>query len=341
MEVIIPCAGLSSRFPGLRPKYLLTDYSGKLMVERAAAPYIGKYPVTITILAEHDRVYNARAILKEVFGTSIKIVTLDNPTKGPAETVYKTIESGNIDIHSSILIKDSDSFFDSPTVDGNVIYVCDLNKNTHIRNLHAKSYTITNNQEVITTVVEKQIVSNNFCAGGYQFESAKIFQNAFDAITKTNKEIFVSHIIDWMISKEFIFVEQHVENMIDVGTSTDWFAFNNRPTYFCDIDGTLVKNKHPEDPDIEPLQENINVMIKEQDRDCMIVFTTARPKQFESITRKMLDSFGFKNYELIMGVNHSKRILINDFANSLPYPSAEAINIIRDSESLSKYIKGE
>ena len=35
MEIILPCAGLSSRFPNLRPKYLLTDYSGKMMIEGA------------------------------------------------------------------------------------------------------------------------------------------------------------------------------------------------------------------------------------------------------------------------------------------------------------------
>lgn len=340
MEVIIPCAGLSSRFPGLRPKYLLTDYSGKLMVERAAEPYVGKFPITITILAEHDRVYNAQARLREVFGENITILVLDQPTKGPAETVYKTIKLSGIDPSSSILIKDSDGFFNSPVVQGNVIYVCDLNKNTHIKNLHAKSYTVTNDQGLIVTVVEKQIVSNNFCAGGYQFEFASDYQRVFEEISNYNSEIFVSHIIDKMLSDGSIFVEQTVEHMIDVGTADDWFAFNNKPTYFCDIDGTLVKNKHPEDPDVEPLQANIDFMLKEQSRDCKIIFATARPRRFESITRSMLDNFGFKNYELIMAVNHSKRILINDFANSLPYPSAEAINIVRDTESLPNYIKG-
>ena len=30
MEVIVPAAGLSSRFPGMKPKYLLHDFENKL-----------------------------------------------------------------------------------------------------------------------------------------------------------------------------------------------------------------------------------------------------------------------------------------------------------------------
>ena len=49
MEIILPCAGASSRFPNMRPKYLLSDYANRMMVENAAKNYIGKYRVTIVI----------------------------------------------------------------------------------------------------------------------------------------------------------------------------------------------------------------------------------------------------------------------------------------------------
>lgn len=340
MEVIIPCAGLSSRFPGLRPKYLLTDYSGKLMIERAAHNFIGKYKVHIVILEEHNRVYNSESKLKEAFGDSVNIIKLPNPTRGPADTVYQAIKQLNFKKDTSILIKDSDGFYNSTIIDGNVIYVCNLNKNPNIKNVHAKSYTITNEQGIISSVVEKQIVSNNFCAGGYQFESAGKYVEIFELISSNIKnEIFVSNIVDYMINKNHIFLEQEVENMIDVGTSNDWFAFNDRPTYFCDIDGTLIKNQHPEDPNIHILKNNVDLLLREQARDCKIVFVTARPKKFELVTRKLLNDLGFCNYDLLMSLNHSRRIIINDFAKSLPYPSAEAINLPRDSDTLNDYIK--
>ena len=50
----MPCAGLSTRFPNMRPKYLLSDYNNRLMIENAAKNFIGKYNVTIAILKEHD-----------------------------------------------------------------------------------------------------------------------------------------------------------------------------------------------------------------------------------------------------------------------------------------------
>lgn len=338
MEIIIPCAGLSSRFPGLRPKYLLTDYSGKMMIEQASKNFIGKYPVSIVILKKHDEEYNAQFRLREVFGNLVNIIVLEEPTLGPADTVYQAITTNGI--KGPFLIKDSDGFYDSTIVNGNIIYVCNLNENPNIKNVHAKSYTITNDQGIINSVIEKQIVSNNFCAGGYQFESAAEYCDIFLKIkSSSNKEIFVSNIVDYMINNGSIFIEQKVHNFIDVGTASEWFEYNNKPTYFCDIDGTIIKNKHPEDPNVEILQNNTGILLKEISRGCKIVFCTARPKKFEHITRKLLNELGFTNYELIMEVNHSKRILINDFAQSNPYPSAEAINLKRNSDTLPEYIK--
>ncbi|MEI6654564.1 MAG: hypothetical protein WCP45_07335 [Verrucomicrobiota bacterium] len=66
--------------------------------------------------------------------------------------------------------------------------------------------------------------------------------------------------------------------------------------------------------------------------------TTARPKRFEEITRLMLADLGFTDFELLMAINHSRRVLINDYAPSNPYPSAEAINMKRDSDNLKDFI---
>ena len=234
MEIIVPCAGRSSRFPGVRPKYLLTDYSGKMMVENAVKNYIGKFNITIIILKEHDEEYGSKKKLLEAFGDNVKVVVLDNETSGPAETVYKGIVEAKIPDNSPVLVKDCDSFYDAKLENGNVIYIGKLSKHPRIRTVSAKSYTVTNNQGIITTVVEKKIVSDNFCVGGYQFESSKIFKDAFENIN-TSGEIFISHIIDYMINKNHIFIESEVENFVDVGVLEDWREYNNRPTYFLSL----------------------------------------------------------------------------------------------------------
>ena len=337
MEVIIPCAGASSRFPNMRPKYLLTNYAGKLMVENAAEHYISKHRVTIVILKEHDEKYLARKKLEEAFGNKVDIVVLDKTTSGPADTVYQAIKRGRVNLSSPLLIKDCDGFYKTEEKEGNIIYVAKLSKHPRIRTAGAKSYTLANDQGIINSVVEKRIVSDHFCVGGYQFETTQSYINAFEKLSITS-EIFVSNIVDYMISKDNIFFESEVENFIDVGTAEDWFDFNNKPTYFCDIDGTIVKSKWDYNEPCEPLWDNITALLKEKRRGCKIVFTTSRSEKYNKLTLNMLDELGFGGCLLIMGIHHSKRILINDYANSNPYPTAVAVNIKRDSEDLGDLI---
>ena len=337
----MPCAGLSTRFPNMRPKYLLSDYNNRLMIENAAKNFIGKYNITIAILKQHNEMFNAENKLREAFGDKVNIVVLDEPTSGPADTVYQAIMNSEYFFTSvsPMLIKDCDGFYDTDLVDGNAIYVSKLSKNPDIRNAPAKSYTITNEQGIITSVVEKQIVSNSFCVGGYQFASIGEYVDTFEKLKdNATSEIFVSNIIDYMISNGKVFNEKEVENFIDVGTADDWFKFNNKPTYFCDIDGTIVKTKDFHDDPYEPIQKNVDALLKEQARGCKLVFVTARKKRYEEYTNKILTEMGFVNYVLVMETNHSRRVLINDYANSNPFPSAVALNLKRDSDNLGDMI---
>jgi hypothetical protein len=341
MEIIMPCAGLSTRFPNMRPKYLLSDYNNRLMIENAAKNFIGKYNVTIAILKQHNEMFNAENKLREAFGDKVNIVVLDKPTSGPADTVYQAIMNSEYFFSSvsPVLIKDCDGFYDTDLVDGNAIYVSKLSKNPDIRNAPAKSYTITNEQGIITSVVEKQIVSNSFCVGGYQFASIGEYVDTFEKLKdNATSEIFVSNIIDYMISNGAVFNEKEVENFVDVGTADDWFKFNNKPTYFCDIDGTIVKTKDFHDDPYEPIQKNVDALLKEQARGCKLVFVTARKKKYEEYTNHILTEMGFVNYVLVMETNHSRRVLINDYANSNPFPSAVALNLKRDSDNLGDMI---
>ncbi len=339
MEIIIPCAGMSSRFPNLRPKYLLTDYKGLMMVENSAKQFIGKYNVTLVILETHDKQFNASQKLKEVFGDNINIIILPEITSGPAETVYKALKIAGIDEESPIFIKDCDSYFDCTIEPGNNVYVSDLKDNPHMHNTAGKSYTLSNNQGIITSIVEKQIVSSSFCVGGYQFGTARDFIKSFEALySNSRSEIYVSNVIDYLILNGAIFIEQYVTNFIDIGTAPEWFEYNNRPTYFCDIDGTIIKSTMNYYEPYIPLTNNINKLKSEMARGCKIIFCTARGKQYKNLTMNMLDELGFGDCDLIMEVHHSKRVVINDYANSNPYPTAIAVNIARDSDNLGDFI---
>ena len=106
MEIIIPAAGLSTRFPNMRPKYTLTDYKGQMMFERALQYYIGKYNVTIGILREHENKYNISKYITDTYDKLINVVILEQKTNGPADTVYQILKQSNLSDDKEFFIKD-------------------------------------------------------------------------------------------------------------------------------------------------------------------------------------------------------------------------------------------
>jgi hypothetical protein len=50
-----------------------------------------------------------------------------------------------------------------------------------------------------------------------------------------------------------------------------------------------------------------------------------------------LQTKGIPYDELVMGLPHCQRVIINDFARSNPYPSCKAINIPRNTDDLKEY----
>jgi hypothetical protein len=341
MEIILPAAGLSTRFPNMRPKYTLTDYKGQMMFERAIQYYVGKYNITMGVLREHDNKYNISKYIKDTYDKLVNVVILNERTTGPAHTVYEILKQANIEDDKEFFIKDCDSFFDHIPTEGNYVCVSSITEHEVLKKLSSKSFVISNDQGIINNIIEKKVVSDKFCVGGYKFEKVGLYKQTFEKLKNKNvKEIFVSHIIQDCLHNNNIFLEKPITNYIDVGTAEDWFEYNDRPVIFCDIDGTLVKAqaKGTYDKQPETLKENVKVMLKYQNNGSQIIFTTARPKKYDTRTREILDSLGFKEYDLISGLQNVKRILINDYNEANPHPRAIAVNLKRDTDNLKDYL---
>ena len=224
MEIIMPAAGLSTRFPNMRPKYTLTDFTDKMMFEKSIAPFIGKHHITIGVLKEHEDKYHVRKYAEQEYGDQISVVILDNKTAGPADTVYQILKKINLDPTEEILIKDCDSFFEHSYQEGNYVCVSNIKDHEILKRLGSKSFVITNDQGIINSIIEKQVVSDKFCVGGYKFEGVGLFVDAFEKLTDAHvKEIFVSHIIEECLNNNHIFKESIVSDYVDVGTAEEWF----------------------------------------------------------------------------------------------------------------------
>lgn len=344
MEVIVPAAGLSSRFPKMKPKYLLYDYKGDLMLKNAIRPYLNQdsIKITIGILKGHNDKFEAETFISNEL-PNINVVILNEKTRGPADTVYQIIKKANIK-NDELLIKDCDSFFEHQNIPGNYVCVSNISKHAVLKKLSSKSFVIANNQDIITNIIEKNVVSDTFCVGAYKFESVELFVSAFETMKDLKEEIYVSHVIQQCLSYGHTFLKANVEKYVDVGTAEDWFEYNDKPVIFCDIDGTIIhaeskygKKTYSENPNI--LQHNVETILKYQNKGAQIIFTTARATEATEVTKKMLNTLGFKNYTLLIGLNNTRRILINDYNDANPYPRAEAINIKRDSDDLSDLLK--
>ena len=335
----MPMAGLSTRFPGMRPKYTLTTHDGHMMWEKAVLPLIKKHHVTIGVLEEHEDQYPISEYAKSLFGDKVSVVTLKTRTKGPADTVFQVLKQANIPQNTEIFIKDCDSFFEHDYQKGNYICVTSMKDHDVLKRVGAKSFVTTNDQDTILRIVEKEIVSDKFCVGGYKFESAGEFVEVYRELEEQG-EVFVSHVIDHMLQDKKIFSAVKVREYVDVGTAEEWFEHNDKACIFCDIDGTLFKAQHRKDFGKPPvlLEKNAEILKREMDKGSKIIFTTARPERVRKLIEQQLADFGFDGCDMIMGLPNTKRILINDFNDANPRPRAIAINVRRDQDDLGDFL---
>jgi GTP:adenosylcobinamide-phosphate guanylyltransferase len=335
MAIIVPCAGKSSRFPGTRPKYLLTMPDGRMMIEHALQQYELYYEeIYVVILKEHDVLYSASNAVNKAFNHRVKIHILDEETQGPAETVYQV--SKNLHEDEPIFIKDCDSFFYAPWRRDNHICVADLRENLDVSKVAAKSFVTMNNQGLIHNIVEKSVVSNYICVGGYGFERAGDFNKAMQHLMVEDEEVFVSHIVRWLLATER-FDAQKVENYVDVGTLKEFLDYSQkRQTIFCDLDGTLFYNQskyfeNSWENEPEPILSAVNYMLDRQEEGATIIFVTSRSDAVSDVTEKKLKELGFTP-NVIYNLPHSPRVIVNDITTTNPYPSAQALNVPRDDE---------
>jgi len=350
MNVILPVAGKSSRFPDVRPKWLLTNPNGNFMlVDSIISMELPRIEsLNLIYLKEHEEKFHFKNGLIQNFkkynlDSFINFIELNKETSHQVETVQLGLKQINKDI--SFIIKDCDNSFkiNLKSTENNFVSYCRLN-NFKGSDVSSKSYIELDNMGIISNIVEKKVISDKFCCGGYYFKSSKEFLE-YSNIQSENS--FISDIIFNMILNRKTFIGMECADYEDWGTLDAWRKYKNTfKTLFVDIDGTIVKNSSiylkPYIGETKELKNNVNYLkqlIKTGRVE--IIFTTSRPEETRNETEKQLNYLGLKYKVLIMGLQNSKRIIINDFSNTNPYKSCEAINIPRDEDNLKQYLNYE
>jgi dTDP-glucose pyrophosphorylase len=344
MQVIVPCCGKSTRFPHLRPKWMLNMSDGRLMVQAATQGLnIEARHTIIAILAEDEHKYRISAGLKNSFGQELQICVLDQPTRSQSHTVAAVLEQ--MQIQGPFLVKDSDNFFEVALPPaGN--FICHDSLNHHqLINPSNKSYITLNQDQLVTRVVEKRVISDTFSVGGYGFDHAADFLEAFKTLGAMDAqgELYISQIINFMIAQGAVFKGLPVTGYQDWGTSEDWLRFKkSQKTYFVDLDGVVFLNAAEHFPpywgQTAEIGPNVEVLLKLERLGNQLVFTTSRKEAYREKTTQDLQNLGFKTPTLVMNCLNGPRVLVNDYSHSNPYPSATAINVARNSATLGEHI---
>jgi hypothetical protein len=350
ITLLIPAAGKSSRYPGTRPKWMLTHPDGKMMIEKVLKDFDYKSfkQTYIIILKDHCKKFEADLILNQAFGDSVKLIILDKNTDSCPETLYTAIKKDKI--KGQIIIKDTDCIVIPEEIKNeNFVVGLQINNDTCVKNIQNKSFIVKNDNNIMEDIVEKSIVSNNICVGVYSLK-AKDFIDSYEKILNSNlmfntKELYVSHVISHLIINEkTIFHFIATKKYVDWGTLEDWQREKEKyKTYIFDIDGVLLYNygKYGSknwSNTIEPIQENVDLIKSLSEKGNEIIFMTSRPKEYIGLIELYLKEAEIKYKTILTNCGHSQRIIVNDFASTNPYPSCKSVSVSRNS-ILSHYIK--
>lgn len=343
--LILPVAGRSSRFPGMRPKWLLTMPDGKLMLEKAVEKLdMSDYDrVVVVCLQEHLNDYlkidSLAIVLEGISHTNTDVCVLEQATSSQSETVALALNQAKI--QGAFFVKDCDNMFQVRWTGGNEIAAIDLN-NIGLIDAKNKSYINVDALGNVINIVEKQVTSNFFCCGGYGFRNAEVFLKHFYAI-KSNQEVYISHVIYSMLMEDESFRMIKADSYIDWGTLREYRHYTKLfITVFCDVDGVLFQNGSKfgkKGWGTTPITENLTAIARLQASGFLyLVITSSRPKSEVAYVAAKLAEHNVYPDQYVMGLPHSRRVLVNDYSLTNPYPSAISINLERDSNLLTSIL---
>lgn len=247
MKIVIPMAGKGSRFVDAsdsnpeykKPKPLIT-IKGKPMIVWAinSLSKFNVLPENLIFICrqDHENEYKISNSLKELFGQNIKIILIDQITRGAAETVLKANEYINTD--EDIIVSDSDHYFD-----GSYLYERVQNKDIQTQGVIPVfrppdkepkwSFSLVEEDDVITAVGEKdkELADKGAYAniGGYYFTHGNVFVKEVEQAIKENdltgdegkKEFYIAPIYDRLIKKGMKIVAAITPKVWGLGTPKD------------------------------------------------------------------------------------------------------------------------
>ncbi len=106
------------------------------------------------------------------------------------------------------------------------------------------------------------------------------------------------------------------------------------PTFFVDIDGTLVEYRKFNElatAVLTPIAEVVNYINEQHKSGAVIIITTARPEIYRNYTINELEKIGVMYHQLVMDCGRGTRVILNDKDPENPeLDRAVGINLTRN-----------
>ncbi|MXO60721.1 hypothetical protein GRI89_14355 [Altererythrobacter salegens] len=336
MKVIVPCAGKSSRFPDMPPKWMLPDHDGLPMVRKAIEGLnVPAEDLIFTILREHEAEFGAIAGLHRAFGPNIKCIVLEMPTRSQSETVAETLKQA--EIQEPFLVKDSDNYFSLDWIedDLNYVSVASLNDFDHI-NARNKSYVQVDQEGLIRNIREKNVISDLFSVGGYYFVDPDEFLSCFEELSSVGNEaiseIYLSEIIGSMILRGHAFKTKKALNYRDWGTINEWREeLERRRLYLVAVDGFVFERGSsffsPLFHEVKSNPQAIEVIKKMNSLGQSIIYLSVRPGELEDMTKQQIRELGLPDAPIVFNCGVAPWALLTSPHATLPFITSRSAEL--------------
>lgn len=229
MKVVMPIAGRGSRFinVGITTPKPLIPVLGKPMVARAIDSIAFVPAANFIFIAQkaHHKNFGLGDKLKELLGTDIKIIFIDEVTEGAACTVL--LAEDLINSQEDILIMDTDHYFKCALEEA-------INEKedeisgiipVHLSNDPKWSFTKVNRKGHVVEVAEKKPISKFANVGSYYFSKGKDYVWAAKQMVKknirVNNEFYIAPVYNQLIERGDKIKILIADEMWEMGTPAD------------------------------------------------------------------------------------------------------------------------
>lgn len=197
--LVIPAAAYNEIYEQFIPEiFKLNDFGRMNIINNMLdLPLDDFNKIYIVVNKKIDDIYHVKNMLEiqlnnESFADKTHIIVV-NETRNVVDTILQTVNQIPYSKYG-LFIKDADASFNIAELNNeNTVYTYKLEDVIEI-NPSNKSYVSTTSDDVVLNIIEKRVISSEFCAGGYYFNDINKFIDLCECVKEYDK-LYISNVI--------------------------------------------------------------------------------------------------------------------------------------------------